>query len=352
MFLFKKKPKSFLGVDIGASAVKLVELKKQDQRYELKNYAIFSLEEYLKKNDYKVSSRSLKISNEEVAGIIKKSIKEAKIESKDAYFSIPICFSFSTLIDFPNMSEKEIAAAIPFEAKKYIPIPISEVVLDWSIVDSPVKKSEYQALLIAVPKKIVNNYKQIAILAGLNLKAMEEEVFSLARVLVGNDKSAIILIDAGARSISVSIIDDGYIRITHNLEIGGAKITQAIAQQVDLSLEKAEMLKKELSDKQLSNEITPQLKGSIQPSLGAIVIEIRKIIDSYQGKYNQKIEKCIFVGGGVWLSGFSDYLTEKLSLDVSIGDPFARIIHPPLLKPVLKKLGPALVVATGLAMRE
>jgi len=352
MFLFKKKPKSFLGVDIGASAIKLVELEKKDERYELKNYAIYSLEEYLKKNEYKVSSKSLKISNEEVAEIIKKSIKEAKIESKDACFSIPICFSFSTLIDFPNMSEKEIAAAVPFEAKKYIPIPISEVVLDWSIIDSPAKKSDYQALLIAVPKKIINDYKQIASLSGLNLKVVEEEVFSLDRVLIGNDKSTIILIDAGARSIGVSIVDDGYIRVTHNLEIGGARITQAIAEQVGLSLEKSEKLKKGLSDKESFNEFTPQLKGSIQSNLGNIIIEVKKIIDSYQSKYDRKVEKCIFVGGGVWLSDFSNYLKEKLSLDVSIGDPFARVVYPPSLKPVLKKLGPVLVVATGLAMRD
>ena len=352
MFLFKKKSKSFLGIDIGASAVKMVELEKKDERYELKNYAIYSLEEHLKKNDYKVSSKSLKISNEEVAGVIKKSIKEAKIESEDACFSIPICFSFSTLIDFPNMSEKEIAAAVPFEAKKYVPIPISEVILDWSIIDSPSKKSGYQALLIAVPKKIINDYKQIASLSGLNLRVVEEEVFSSARALVGNDKSAIILIDAGARSISISIVDDGYIRVTHNLEIGGAKITQAIAEQVGLSLEKAEKLKKGLSDRDSSGEFNPQLKGSIQPHLGAIIVEVRKIIDSYQSKYNRKVEKCIFAGGGVWLSDFSDYLKEKLSLDVSIGDPFARVIYPPLLKPVLKKIGPILVVATGLAMKD
>jgi len=119
MFLFKKKPKSYLGIDIGASAIKLVELEKEEQRYKLKNYGIFSLKDYLKESWYQIPSVSRKLTNEELAGIIKKTIKEAKIISNQAYFSLPVYSSFSTLIDFPNLSEKEIEAAIPFEAKKY-----------------------------------------------------------------------------------------------------------------------------------------------------------------------------------------------------------------------------------------
>jgi type IV pilus assembly protein PilM len=352
MFLFKKKPKSYLGVDIGASAVKLVELSKEEGRYQLKNYAIFSLEEYLKQRKNQADSESLKISNQEMAEIIKEMIKEAKINSREAYFSVPVYSSFFTLIDFPNMSQKEIAAAIPFEARKYVPVPISEVVLDWSMVSPPNDQSNQQVLLIAVLKKVIEDYNQIVHLADLNLRGIEGETFSLTRALIGNDKSVIILLDAGARSINVSIIDGGYVRATHNLEMGGKKITQAIAQQMNFSFDKAEELKKSLSDSQSADGKISQLREIIHSSLGVIVIEIKKIIDSYQNKYNRKIEKCILVGGGVRLFGFSDSLVNKLGLDVSAGDPFARIIYPPLLKLTLKELSPSLAVAVGLAMRE
>jgi type IV pilus assembly protein PilM len=352
MFLFKKKPKSCLGIDIGASAVKLVELEREEGRHKLINYAIFSLEKYLKNKDKQIDSGALKLSNEEMAEIIKRTIEKAKIKSRDVYLSAPVYSSFYTLIDFPNMTEKEIEAAIPFEARKYVPVPISEVILDWSIVNSPNSQNIQQALLIAVPKKIINDYKQIVRLAGLNLKGIEGETFSLTRALIGNDKSVIILIDNGARSINISIIDGGYIRVTHNLEIGGRKITKAIAQQMNFSLEKAEELKRNLSNSQSVDQVDSQLKGVIQSSLGVIIIEIKKIIDSYQNKYNRKIEKCILVGGGVNLFGFMDYLVNKLSLDVSKGNPFARVLYPDALKPDLKDLGLSLAVAVGLAMRE
>jgi len=356
MFLFKKKPKNYLGIDIGASAVKFVEIEKKEGRHELKNYAIYPLDKYLKRSNYQVGLSSAKITNEEIAEIIKRTIKEANIVSREVYLSVPVYSSFSTTIDFPIMPEKEIAAAVPFEAKKYIPVPISEVVLDWSIINplskSSGKQSSQQVLLVAVPKDLINNYNQIIRLTGLNIRAIEEETFSLSRALVGNDKSTIVLIDAGARSISVSIVDDGYIRSIHNLEMGGVKLNKTIAKQMDISLEKAEELKKALLTSQSANEQDSQLKGIIHSSLEIVVAEIKKIIDSYQDKYARKIEKCILVGGGIQLFDFIDFLTKRLSLDISLGDPFARVIYPSLLKPALKELGSCLTVAAGLAMRE
>lgn len=352
MFLFKKKPTSYLGVDIGASSIKLVELEKEEGRHKLKNYAIFSLKEYLKGTWYQTSSDSRKLDNGELAEIVKETVKEAKVISRAAFFSLPVYSSFSTLIDFPTMSEKEIETAIPFEAKKYVPVPITEVVLDWSIIDSFSQEKGLQVLLMAVPKKIINNYKEVIQMAGLNISALESEIFSLSRALIGNDKSTVILIDVGARSISLSIVDGGYIRVVGNLEMGGLKLTKTISQQMNISLEEAEKLKKSLSTKQGAGQQSSQLKEIIHSVLNAVIFEIKKVIDSYQGKYNRKVEKCILVGGGVQASGFVEYFINKLGIEVSLGDPFARVIYPPLLEPAIKELGPSLAVAVGLAMRE
>ncbi len=344
---FKNKPETFLGIDIGASAVKIVEIEKDDQRHKLKNYAIYSLEDYLKKNDYKAGELS-KIPVQDMAKIIKATLKEAEIETKEAYFSVPVYSSFSTLIELPEMPEKEIASAIPFEARKYIPIPVSEVVLDWSKINSPDKKTGHQILIVAVSKKVIDYYNKVMKLAGLISKSIEEETFSLSRSLIGNDKSTILLIDAGARSINVSIIDNGYIRMTHNLELGGLKITKAIAEQMNYGMEKAEEAKKGISGINGNNS---RIEGISHSILKIIIIEIKKLINSYQDKNNRKIEKIILVGNGAHLVGFVDYLKESFSSDISLGDPFARVDYPVILKPVIKELGAPLAVAVGLSMR-
>lgn len=373
MFLFKRKPKSCLGIDLGASAIKMVELERKDERYILKNYAIYSLEKYFQKKIKEESYNFNSPPNKEMAGMIKKAINYAKINSRDTYLSVPVYSSFSTVIDFPLMSNKEIESSISFEAGRYIPIPISEVFLDWSIVGSTdtnsVKKENkkkidsssekelesdprQEILLIAVPKEIIKNYNEITDLLGLKLRAIEEETFSLSRSLIGNDKLSTLLIDAGFRSINVSIIDNGYIKVTHNLEMGGIKIDEAICKNMDLDSEKAEKIKLEFSKNELSREKSLRLEEIINPIFKDMVDEIRKIIDNYQLKYKKKIERCILTGGCFGLLRLVDYFKNELPLNISVGDPFARVIYDPGLKEAIKELGPSLAVATGLAMRE
>lgn len=351
MFLFKKKQKNCLGIDIGASAVKIVELEREEARYKLKNYAVFSLKDCLKENWYQAPSGISGLSNQERSEIIKETIKEAKIKSANAYLSLPVYSSFSTLIDFPSMSEKEIGTAIPYEAKKYVPVPLAEVILDWSIVNPLDKQKGFQVLLMAVPKKIVNDYKKMLQLTNLSLSAFESEVFSLSRALVGNDKSTLILVDVGARSVSLSIVDNGFIRMVGNLEMGGLKLTKTIAEQMKIDLEEAERLKRDLTNQQISPEKSAQLKEIVQSLLGTVTFEVKKVIDSYQNKYKRRVEKCILVGGGLRMAGLTDYFVNKLGVEVSLGKPFARVAYPPSLEPAIKELGPSLAVAVGLAMR-
>ena len=353
---FKKKPKSNLGIDIGTSAIKLVELEKKEGRYQLKTYGIFPLIEYLKHLGPKLRLEEARIDEKELAEMIKRILQEAGVRNRRARFSIPVYSSFSIAIDLPPMPKEEIAAAIPFEAKRYIPVPIAEVVLDWSVI-SPLKKNikgnkepsgpeQIQVLLVAVPKEVINRYNRIAQLTGLQIQGLEAETFSLARSLVGNDISSILLVDTGARSTNISIVDEGYVRLTHNLEMGGAEVSRSLAQRMNISIEEAEEIKK------ASQAPQAEVEAIIYSIFDLIVTEIRKIINRYQIKYQRKIEKCILAGDGSRVMGLPDYLSRQLNLEVSLGYPFARLVYPPILQPTIKELGPSLAVAVGLAMKE
>lgn len=346
MALFKKNQKTNLGIDIGASVIKLVELEKEKERYKLKTYGILPMDKYLRQQGQEFDPQAPKVLDEYIIEMIKKIIQEANISAKQARLSVPVYSSFSTLVDLPIMPEKEIAAAIPFEAKKYIPVPITDVILDWSIIEKKTgKNGSIQVLLVAVLKEVIEKYTKVIQSIGLQLQFMEAETFSLARALVGNDKSAIVLVDIGARASNISIIDKGFIRSTRNLEMGGREFTKAISQKMEISLDKADVLKK-------SKESWPELDQIIDLVADKIIKEVSKIIDFYQTKYNRQIEKCILVGGAMGMVNLLDYFSRRLNLEVSMGRPFARIVYPPLLEPTLKELGPSLAVAAGLAMRE
>ena len=346
MAWFKKKKNSYLGIDIGTSAIKIVELEKDEGRYSLKNYGIYPLEAYLKSLNAQASLDVEKIANEEIAEMIGVLIKKANIGNRESFFSIPVYSSFSTVMDFPEISEKEIAAAVPLEAKKYVPIPIDEVILDWAIVSRLGKTSGPQVLLVAVPKEIINNYSQIARISGLKLNSLEAETFSLSRVLVGNDKSGVVLVDTGARSSNISIVDGGDIRITHNLEMGGLKLTVSISEQKKISQMEAENFKK---GAMLDQDLI--IKNVVNVFLDSIANRVKKVVSDYENKYERKLEKCILTGGGMQIPGTVEYFSKKLNIETSLGSPFARIVCPPELGPIMPELSSVLAVAVGAAMR-
>jgi len=368
MGLFKGESKLSLGIDIGTSAVKLVELEREEEKLKLKTYGILQLPkkyfEYLKEK-----LLVLPFPAEDLAEMISVLIKKSKAESKKAYFSIPVYSSFSCVIEIPNIPEEEIASAVTFEAKKYIPVPISDVVLDWSIIPFPsdlpnkekrnsislnlptkdkasktdINSQKIQVLLVAVPKETIYKYNKISELCNIKIKGLEAEIFSLARSLIGKSKDGIVLVDSGARSTNISIIDGGYIRVTHNLEKGGAQITELISQKMNISIEDAEELKKKGVDS--------EVRSIIYSVYDSIISEIKKIIYSYENKYSRKIEKCVLAGAGTDIVGIREYLERRLERNTIKGKPFSRIVYPSILNPAIDEIESSLAVAVGVAMK-
>lgn len=315
----KPKLTSCLGIDIGTAALKIVELKKEKQRPKLENYALASpkLPESFDFVQTKQVFRTTDLSIQDLAKLIKQILNEAKIKTRKAVISLPIFSSFSVLVNLPQMPEKQLAAAIPFEVKKYIPVPLEEVRFDWSVVsktpvssatkESGLADNKIQVLVVAVPKEVYNKYVQIAKMAGLQLLALEQEAFSLSRSLIGSDPGLYLIVDIGSRGSSVIIIESGLVRLSHTLE---------------------------KTDKQLVCE------------------EINKVVDIYRRWYNKDIKNCILVGG-LEKSDLDDFLPSCLAgMEIVVGNPFARIEYFLQLESALKEIKPLLAVAVGLAMRE
>src|SRR3989344_2474215 len=255
--LFGEKGK--LGIDIGTAAIKIVELEKSGGRFVLKNYGLFELKGTdIQSSGPGVGQSILKLPDQEIVWGLKGLIKKGNIKATDAIAAIPSFSTFSTIIEMPYLSEKELAKALPFEARKYITIPLSEVVLDWSIIDitnsagsgatpgSVSGPAIVQVFLAAVPKDETEKYKRIMKRVGLNLKALELENTALVRALLGNDLSPTAIVNIGGRSTSIIIVNKGYERVSHNYEIGGFEITKSIARSLNVSLGKAEELKRKM----------------------------------------------------------------------------------------------------------
>ena len=355
------KPKSYLGIDIGTSSIKVVELSRMRDTYKLENYGavtFFSENEFLPMEVYE--QNALKIPDEQVAELLKKVIIATGITAKKAAISLPVFSAFSTIIELPPMPEDEMEKAIQFEARQYVPIPVSEVSLASVVIgeERPKQnqlaaaqgKKRLEILLVAVPNEIKNKYQHIAQLAGLELIAIEMETFPLARALLKGTRDTVAIVDIGARSTDICIVDNGVARISHNFDSAGIDVTKAYG-----SLWRADLAEAEKNKKAVGLDLTPgqlAVAGEVLMVVDGIVSETSRIINSYFNKTGRNVSGVALSGGSAQMSGLLERFKEGLGLDVVIGNPFEGLIYPRELKETLAKFGPSYAVAVGLAMRK
>ena len=260
------------------------------------------------------------------------------------------------VIKVPFISEEELSKTIPIESRKYIPLPPDEVILDWSIVniiqgggkEEPQKQPEVEVFLAAVPVSETSRYKNIMKGAGLNVRALELESSALIRSLLGNDQSPTAIVNIGGRSTDILIADKGFERMNRSYEVGGFELTNAISKALNVSLERAEELKRTQGLSAGENVV----KEALTSLVDNMVMEARRTINTYQEKSRVKIDKVVAVGGLAKMPGFIEFFGDKLGIFTSLGNPFARIIYDKRLESVIEEMGPTFAVAVGLGMRE
>jgi len=335
--LFEKK-KSILGVDIGTSNIKIAQVTHGEQMV-LNTYGIVNVA-------YQISSRNDDAAINQVAGVLSSLLERAGVTAKRCVISFPNSAVFTSVVDLPNMSPKELGSAVEFEAKKYVPLALSDIDLSWSVISgTPGKEENLKILLTAVPKQITKNYMKIFSLAGLEPEVGEIETLALIRSLVGNEEINCVIIDIGARSTGLSIIEKGFLRLSRNLNIGGDTITDKIAESLNISVFRAEQFKRDFG---VSN--TTFIPDAIKPVLNIIKSEAKQLLMIYQSQ-NVKVDKILLVGGGANLPGIVDFF-QDLKVTVELGNPFRSVAYNKDLESVLKRYALSLPIAIGLALRK
>lgn len=348
------KGKSYLGVDIGTLSIKIIELSSEDGRPKLENYA--SLVNYGENSENPIQDsvgKTQKSFGEETGLMLRRLIKESGMKANEVNMSVPIFSSFMTVMELPQMSEAEVSKAIQFEAKKYVPVPLESVVIDWSLISgeasAPGQPGKILVLLVAIPKDLINEYSIIARNAGLKLLTIELETISAARALIGNDPLPTILMDMGARDTTISLVDGGHLRISHSIETSGEDLTRALAGGMNISWRRAEEIKKETGLKVMNDN--SQIAGVLSPLLDSIVNSTQNIMDDNFLKTKKKVEKLMIYGGASKMPGFAEYLAGRLKIDVIAGNPFSKIAYSEKLKPIISEVGHEFTVAAGLALK-
>jgi len=343
--------KTSIGVDIGTSSIKIVELEKR-KGISLTNYGVLGAD-YFHGKDIRVREKgSLSIDEEKITQAIGAILKEAQIKTRQAYFSIPDFASFFTTFELPPMPENEVAEAVKYEAPRRIPLPLSEVVLDWQLIKGgPTKdgKTPLRVLLVAVPNNVIDQYQKVAQNAGLKIQALEAEVFGVMRALVKyQDKTGVVcLIDVGERSTTINIVSQGILKLSHSFDISGEDFNRVLSEALQIDIKKAEIIKRMYG---ITGE-HKSLQDIVRPLANAITEKTKSVFDEIYLQDKERVGKVILSGGGAILPGLIDYFHKSLDVPIEIANPFLDINYHPTLETALKRLSPSFTIAVGMAQR-
>ncbi|MBI3273856.1 MAG: type IV pilus assembly protein PilM [Candidatus Colwellbacteria bacterium] len=344
------KPSRVVGVDIGTYSTKVVQLRYERERAILETYGELINSGYFKTTNTMRASGFLRYSDKDIIALLRDVMKEAHVTAKDVVVAIPSGSSFVTSISLPLMQRKEMDNAVPYEARKYIPIPISEVTLDWEVLETDTENNVYKILIAAVPREVIDKFRRVLEAVGLNPRALEIETFSLIRSLIGHDPTPTAIINIGYSSIILAVVDRMQLRISRNFGHGAQEITRTLERGLGVTAERAEAMKQEIG---LSQETeNREIASIISPIVEVFLSEIERNIALYNRKASRKIQKINLTGGGSNLNGLVAHISSRLGLEVTKGNPFIRIITPAFMQPILREIGPSLSVAAGLALRE
>lgn len=354
---FKLGGKKSLGIDVGTSSIKIVELSGGGRKKTLENYGEVGTKALYRQPFRSFEKGTLLLSSKAVARAIISILEEAKIKTKKAIFSIPDYSTFFTNFTLPVMAEEELAEAVKYEARQHIPLPLSAVTLDWQTIPNQDFKKEEKSikiLLVAVPNEIIHQYQEIALMSKLELWALEAEVFGLLRSLIKEEKKVVAIIDIGARSTTVSIIDTKILKISHSFDASGNELTAAVARSLSIDYQTAEEIKRKyglVPSSEFFKDDPLKIRKVLLPLVDLILSEVEKIAKTFYQKEGKQIEKVILAGGAALLPGLKEYTNHSLNIKTEIASPFSDLFFDPILTETLKEMGPSYAVAVGMALR-
>ncbi len=356
MSLFgKKKRKSFLGVDIGASSIKVVEFEAKKGRPLLMTYGYAEI-------PADEAAESLFDQPKKTGELLARVCQEAGTKSISAMAALPTSHVFAAILSLPDGKEKrQRQAAVDAEVTKLAPLPLSEMIIQTTYLDEEqkgekTKQKQFRAMVTGSAKTFIQKYIEIFKSAKLNLQAIDTESLALVRALVGKDKGAIMVIDIGSQRTTIMVVEKGIPFVSRSIQLGGDTVTRAVMSQMRLSEEDAERIKRDLGTVSPGGSgLVGDLPKVIEVLMLPLVNEIRFAMSLYAGMeltLIKKIEKIVLTGGSSHLPLVPEYLAQTLNVNVYRGDPWARVLFPQDLTSVLEEIGPRMSVAIGLAMRE
>lgn len=335
----------FIGLDIGTTAVRLVQLSGPAPIKTLSRYAYAPIEGNLAMSDSKADQQKL-------AQVIKGLIEQSQVTTKNVAVGLPSQRVFTTVVDFDRLSDADLNKAIRLQADSLIPTPFAESKLAWSkIGDSPIDKTKIEVLLTSVSNDYIEARLDMLESIGLNVIAFEPDTLCLSRAVLATDAAAPqLIIDIGSKTADLVLVMNGAPRLTRTIPVGTQSIIKAAAQNLNIDDKQAEQFVFKFG--LASDKLEGQIYQAIISTIDLLTSEVDKSIKFFANRYNgAAIEKIVISGAASTLPEFSGYLANKFGTNVEIANAWRNVSYPAEREAELRAVTSQFGVAAGLAER-
>jgi len=331
-----------IGIDIGSSSIKIVELAPSGNKWKLLTAASLATPEGAQLVSGQANLPAM-------SATIAKVCKEAGVHTRSVVVSIPEEQVSTHLVEMPAMNETEVEQALEWQVEQYIPLAKEDAVWSYEVVKKDTVAGSMEVLLVAVSKKIAESYRQVMEQAGLEVVALETELTASARSLSSGNPGIILVVDIGARSTDIGVVRNGQLLFSRTVPTAGEAFTRAIETTLGLETSQAEQYKNTYGF--ASGQLQGKLLEAMKPVLSLIAEEIKKAMDFYRGKHQSENAKSVILSGGIAvLPDVITSLSALLGMEVLVGNPFANVNMDDAQKKALTGNEPFYATAVGLAM--
>lgn len=335
------------GIDIGSSSVKVVEIERTEEALILRTYGELQLGPYNEKE----LGMGVSLTKKQKVSAVVDVIREAQVGVKHGALAMPLSSSFLTVMPVTVGAGQELSSRITIEAKKYVPLPLADVTLDWSVLN-PVDKektSVEEVLLAAIENKALSEYQALLHEIGMTGEPAEIEAFSTVRSLVKPKVSTSAIVDIGAKTAKLYIVRDGNLERIHRVATGGEMITKRTAELLQISFAEAENKKRAY---QKSDPSARDLYNAMSSVIESPLQEFARLIQHYETRLGAPIDEIQCTGGVASSPYFVPYTKTLLAHEqVHLANPFTKVAYPAFMEDTLTAIAPSFSASMGAALR-
>jgi len=336
-----------VGIDFGSSSIKVVELEKKDSFVALKTYGELQLGPY---GEQALGAYAELLPEQQTQALVDV-MRESGVAGQAGVLALPLNDSFVTIIKINARADEDITPRIKVEARKYIPIPLNEVSLEWTELlpykDQP--KTEREVLVAAVQNEAYQQTNTLLQSVGLASQPTEIEMFCSQRALTTEATTTTMIIDFGALTCKSYIVKDGMIRKLHRVFSGGVKLTQLLAQQTNVSFEIAENAKRHNGAAGITAD---QVKAATEEVFTRALQEFKRVLVQFETDHSILVGDIVVTGSSVANPHLLGLTTTILDRKPTVANPFEKIAYPAFMEDTLKDIAPTFGVALGAALRS